>query len=741
MPQPRGGVTLADANPDGVPAGMMLTWQQLLAAYRDNFVEASRKQRMAQEKEETRLGRAEAEWSEREGEEGVNGRGSSTFTSDQQEHFKREISQSALATEAVDGRGRVPPLQEQQRDRRDAVGDGVGDERRSLARSLVTEVQAHPLLRHTGQASHPGMLSVLSMQPGVASTPPGTAFMSPEVMSSRYEFPPTPTTPHMPPSPHSPLPHSPLPQLASLSEDFSLSHSSSAAPLSSASQPSQELDSLADLLIRMSLSTGSRHSMGARGFSLDSLARLSESFPVTRANAPSSTSSSSSSSSPSPSPFSSSSSSSARPSSPFPTSSTLAATTPAASPFPSHPSHPSHPSPLIAHATTLLDVVVIITRGSDSTSAEGGEEGAGELGSSLVGSAVRNKGGEGGAGRRGKLTVELAAVRLLQQEREEARLEEGEADREEEEERKEREEGQGKGHDSKGEVERQRKGKRVGEGGLMTVLAEFRLSARKEREELATDAEECSADEENPGEFTMAYPSDLHIVHPIKEVTSTADEVEKLRKDEKDRERRRLRTCCCRVAYWSLIVLAVVIVGLGVAGLVAYLTVSKQQPEVKVEQINIIRVGITKSGGGFLGLENFRLGLSALINVTALVYNPNNWEVEAENISVDVKFFDMNITNVTVPGVVGKSKGGSAELTVPLDIVDAPLATLSPASLLTTLLLHGRAEMRVVVGTAARMKYWGISSPRVMVHVECTMQLDPFSAKKYNEQCTPSISL
>ncbi|CAI7823360.1 unnamed protein product [Closterium sp. NIES-54] len=262
MPQPRGGVTLADANPDGVPAGMMLTWQQLLAAYRDNFVEASRKQRMAQEKEETRLGRAEAEWSEREGEEGVNGRGSSTFTSDQQEHFKREISQSALATEAVDGRGRVPPLQEQQRDRRDAVGDGVGDERRSLARSLVTEVQAHPLLRHTGQASHPGMLSVLSMQPGVASTPPGTAFMSPEVMSSRYEFPPTPTTPHMPPSPHSPLPHSPLPQLASLSEDFSLSHSSSAAPLSSASQPSQELDSLADLLIRMSLSTGSRHSMG-----------------------------------------------------------------------------------------------------------------------------------------------------------------------------------------------------------------------------------------------------------------------------------------------------------------------------------------------------------------------------------------------------------------------------------------------------------------------------------------------
>ncbi|CAI5493028.1 unnamed protein product [Closterium sp. Naga37s-1] len=840
MPQPRGGVTLADANPDGAPAGTMLTWQQLLAAYRDDFVEASRKQRMAQEREETRLGRAEAEGSEREGEEGVNGRGSSTFTSDQQEHFKREISQSALATEAVDRRGRVPPLQEQQRDRRDAVGDGVGDERRSLARSLVTEVQAHPLLRHTGQASHPGMLCVLSMPPGVASMPPGTAFMSPEVMSSRYEFPPTPTTPHMPPSPHSPLPHSPLPQLASLSEDFSLSHSSSAAPLSSASQPSQELDSLADLLIRMSLSTGSRHSMGggalkgvdrhgmgpggsrggerhsvaggglkggdrhskermgqegsiggkgtmgfaggmrwegsmggaegmgeerqsmgnwgvdvsaiggegsvgstdgmggdwegmgsgdamggkwegkgmgsedmrvvrevreaggewragageakgdhlrasatpsgklaapvmggkqgegeggrvegegdlfpparplhwskvtnvkgtvkgtksggksktgggvqgegggqggrkglgkdelqvvglarannvaimltqfrmpenqirdlilagdpkhvlppdrlglllqvipteeaarfravsgaasgamcaperflwsisliprmrrkiealmfvrhfhtivndaravikvfcpaarairsskifraalaaalevgnelnrgrargsARGFSLDSLARLSEvrvtppshhakgldtlltasqvasestqksnssqilppgsrfsrtqSFPVTRANAPSSTSSSLSSSSPSPSPFSSSSSSSARPSSPFPTSSTLAATTPAASPFPSHPSHPSHPSPLIAGATTLLDVVVIITRGSNSTSAEGGEEGAGELGSSLVGSAVRNKGGEGGAGRRGKLTVELAAV-------------------------------------------------------------------------------------------------------------------------------------------------------------------------------------------------------------------------------------------------------------------------------------------------------------------------------------------
>ncbi|CAI5468331.1 unnamed protein product [Closterium sp. Yama58-4] len=249
-----------------------------------------------------------------------------------------------------------------------------------------------------------------------------------------------------------------------------------------------------------------------------------------------------------------------------------------------------------------------------------------------------------------------------------------------------------------------------------------------------------SADEENPGDFTAVYPSDLRIANP-KEVTSTADEVEKLRKDETDRQRRRRRTCCCRVACWSLIALAVVIVGLGVAGLVAYLTVSKQQPEVKVEQINIIRVGITKSGGGFLGLKNFRLGLSALLNVTALVYNPNNRDVEAEDISIDVKFFDMHVANVTLPGVVGMSKGGSAELTVPLDIVDAPLATLSPASLLTTPLLHGRAEMRVVVGTAARVKYWGISSPRVMVHVECTMQLDPFSAKKYNEQCAPSISL
>ncbi|CAI5530687.1 unnamed protein product [Closterium sp. Naga37s-1] len=996
MPRPRGDAPLADAHSDGTPAGTMLTWQQLLAAYRDDFMEASRKQRMAQGREETRLGRAEAERSEWTGGEGVKERGSSTFTLNQQvqERLKPEISRISLAMEAVDGR-----------DRRDEVGD----ERRSLARSLVTEVQAHPLLRHTGQASHPGMLSVPPM-------PPGTAFMSPEVPSSQYDLPPTPTTPHMPPSPHSPLP-----QLPSLPEDFSPYHSPSAPHFSStpspatfplpggrpslvnrpfesthttpaAEPPSQELDSLADLLIRMSLSTGSRHSMGgaalkggerhgrglggskagerhgmegkgvqvegvgfehgeerhrrrggavgegstgdaegisgegsvggavgmgeerqsmgngrafvsaiggkeksrgggdvmggggedmgdgkgmgggdvrevmegreaggewragaggakgdhlratsgklaapgmgeqqgegegqradgegdlfpparplhwskvtnvkgtvweeieregavkkereetrgdggskgnsvlvskvtlpddmrrairvlfqvkatkpggkskaggglqgegggmggrkglgkdelqvvglarannvaimltqfrmpenqirdlilagdpkhvlppdrlglllqvipteeeaarfravsgaasgamcaperflwsisliprmrrkiealmfvrhfhtivndaravikvfcsaarairsskvlraalaaalevgnelnrgsvrgsARGFSLDSLARLSEvrvtppshrtkglntlltaaqvpsestqklnpsqilpppgsrfsrtqSFPVIRATAPSSSSSTSSSSlsSSSPSPFSSSSSSSSRPSSPFPTSSTLAATTPAASPFPSHPSQPSHPPPLIARATTLLDVVVIITRGMERR----GEEEAGEVGSSLLGSSVRNKRGEGGEGRRGKLTVDLAAVgeavrmsqadvadatsaldtglrlvdeevRLLQQEREAAGLKEGEGEQEEEEEEgKEREEGEGKGHDSKGEVERQWKGKGAGEGGLMTVLAEFRLNARKEREELATDAEEC----------------------------------------------------------------------------------------------------------------------------------------------------------------------------------------------------------------------------------------------------------
>ncbi|CAI5497444.1 unnamed protein product, partial [Closterium sp. Naga37s-1] len=807
MPQPRGGTPLADAaNPDGAPAGMMLTWQQLLAAYRDDFVEASRKQRMAQGRGETRLGRAEGERSEREGErseregerseregeEGLNGRGSRTFPSDQQERFKPAFSQSALATEAVDGRGRSAPLQEQQRDWR----GGEGDERRSLARSLVTEVQAHPLLRHTGQPSHPDMLSVPPM-------PPGTAFMPPEVPFSRYSLPPTPTTPHMPPSPHSPLPHSPLPQLASLSEDFSLSHSSSAAPLSSASQPSQELDSLADLLIRMSLSTGSRHSMGggglkggerhgmgggglkggelhgmrgaglkggerhgmgggglkgvdmhskgvsfeqggerhsigggsvkgravgegsmvggaermgqegslggkgtmgfaggmrgegsmggaegmgeerqsmgnwgvdvsaiggegtegmggdwegmgsgdamggkwegkgmgsedvgvvrevrdaggewragageakgdrlrasatrdpkhvlppdrlglllqvipteeeaakfravsgaasgamcaperflwsisliprmrrkiealmfvrhfhtivndaravikvfcsaarairsskvlraalaaalevgnelnrgsargsARGFSLDSLARLSEvrvTPPSHRAKG-------------------------------------LDTLTPAASPFPSHQPHPSHPPLLIARATTLLDVVVIITRGGDSTRPNEGEEEAGEVGSSLMGSSVRNKGGEEGARGRGKLTVELGAVgeavrmsqadvadatsaldtglrlvdeevRLLQQETEEARLQEGEeAEKQQVEEREERQEdGQGGGLDSEGGAERQRKGKGVRQGGLLAVLAEFRLNARKEREELANDAEEC----------------------------------------------------------------------------------------------------------------------------------------------------------------------------------------------------------------------------------------------------------
>ncbi|GJP64998.1 hypothetical protein CLOP_g21927 [Closterium sp. NIES-67] len=247
------------------------------------------------------------------------------------------------------------------------------------------------------------------------------------------------------------------------------------------------------------------------------------------------------------------------------------------------------------------------------------------------------------------------------------------------------------------------------------------------------------ADAEDSAEFTAVYPADLLI--DSKGVT-TADELWQLRKDEKDRQKLRRRTCCCRVACWSLVVVVVAIAALAVAGLVAYLTVSKQQPQVEVERIDIVHVGINESGGGFLGVENFRLGLSALINVTARVYNPNNWDVEAENISIDVKFFDMNVTNVTLPGVVGMGRGASAHLTVPLEIVDAPLVTLDPASLLTTPLLHGgRAEMRVVIGTVARVKYWGISSPRVQVHVECTMQVDPFSAKKFDEQCTPSVGM
>ncbi|CAI5493063.1 unnamed protein product [Closterium sp. Naga37s-1] len=706
MPQPRGGVTLADANPDGAPAGTMLTWQQLLAAYRDDFVEASRKQRMAQEREETRLGRAEAEGSEREGEEGVNGRGSSTFTSDQQEHFKREISQSALATEAVDGRGRVPPLQEQQRDRRDAVGDGVGDERRSLARSLVTEVQAHPLLRHTGQASHPGMLCVLSMPPGVASTPPGTAFMSPEVMSSRHSMgggalKGVDRHGMGPGGSRGGERHSVAGgglkggdrhskermgqegsmggkgtmgfaggmrwegsmggaegmgeerqsvgnwgvDVSAIGGEGSVGSTDAsgklAAPVMGGKQGEGEggrVEGEGDLFpparpLHWSKVTnvkgtvkatksggksktgggvqgegggqGGRKGLGKDELQVVGLARannvaimltqfrmpenqirdlilagdpkhvlppdrlglLLQVIPTEEAARFRAVSGAASGAMCAPERFLWSISLIPRmrrkiealmfvrhfhtivndaravikvfcPAARAIRSSKIFRAVLAAalevgnelnrgraraSPFPSHPSHPSHPSPLIAGATTLLDVVVIITRGSDSTSAEGGEEGAGEVGSSLVGSAVRNKGGEGGAGRRGKLTVELAAVgeavrmfqaevadatsaldtglrlvdeevRLLQQEREEARLEEGEADQEEEEEeeeRKEREEGQGKGHDSKGEVERQRKGKRVGEGGLMTVLAEFRLSARKEREELATDAEEC----------------------------------------------------------------------------------------------------------------------------------------------------------------------------------------------------------------------------------------------------------
>ncbi|CAI5504244.1 unnamed protein product [Closterium sp. Naga37s-1] len=258
MPQPHGGTPLADdAHSDGAPAGAMLTWQQLLAAYRDEFVEASRKQRMSQGREETQ--QRNAARSERGGEEAVSGRGSA-------------LDQGNEVRGAWDWRSEARGASEQQtleqrlEQRHETVGgrganlqpgNEAREQRRSLARSLVTEVQAHPLLRHTGQPSHPGM-------PVMQPVPPGMMFMPPEVMSSQHDLPTTPTTPHMPPSPHSPLPHSPLPQLPSLSEEFSLSHSSSAAS-PAASQPSQELDSLADLLIRMSLSTGSRHSMGGGG--------------------------------------------------------------------------------------------------------------------------------------------------------------------------------------------------------------------------------------------------------------------------------------------------------------------------------------------------------------------------------------------------------------------------------------------------------------------------------------------
>ncbi|GJP51047.1 hypothetical protein CLOM_g10217 [Closterium sp. NIES-68] len=260
MPRPRGSTPFAGADSsDNAPGGAMLSWQQLLAAYRNDPEDAARRQQQGRE-ESRQNGDAMRESREKRGQ------------------------QMGGATRPGGG---ISAAEE----------SGAAADQRSIARSLVHEVQSHPLLRLTGQTgvllSMPAVtgtstLALQSAQPAIPADSSGflqsrsnnsLPFLPLSFDTPTPAFPPspshhdlsvTPTPPHMPPSPHSPLPHDSSPS-PSLPHDFSSSFSSSTPPppLSSAppavAPPSQDLDSLADLLIRMSLSTGTRHSMGGGG--------------------------------------------------------------------------------------------------------------------------------------------------------------------------------------------------------------------------------------------------------------------------------------------------------------------------------------------------------------------------------------------------------------------------------------------------------------------------------------------
>ncbi|CAI5504235.1 unnamed protein product [Closterium sp. Naga37s-1] len=122
-------------------------------------------------------------------------------------------------------------------------------------------------------------------------------------------------------------------------------------------------------------------------------------------------------------------------------------------------------------------------------------------------------------------------------------------------------------------------------------------------------------------------------------------------------------------------------------------------PDLSVQGVDFQNGHLSVSGpdSWSFSLEPFKevsLDLTALINVAAVVSNPNPIEIIAQEVNMDVSFYSVDVGYANIPDFTLPANS-SATITVPFNIDNFPLLSFSDQSLITGSIANGELEFQV----------------------------------------------
>ncbi|CAI5468321.1 unnamed protein product [Closterium sp. Yama58-4] len=190
----------------------------------------------------------------------------------------------------------------------------------------------------------------------------------------------------------------------------------------------------------------------------------------------------------------------------------------------------------------------------------------------------------------------------------------------------------------------------------------------------------------------------------------------------------------CDVAAWTGLVVSLALVGFGLAILILALTFNTEDPKFEILKVDLKQLNFGTSGNLLFDFNNFKVKANGEADVKALVVNPNNHEVIVEALNVNLKLFNVDIANTSVPGFE-LSKKGNITLSIPFPIKNLPLiATGNKDNLITTSLRKGQVDVKLNIDSRGKVKIMGMTTPSYNLLIACNITVDPFGGDQLFQQ-------
>ncbi|CAI5530679.1 unnamed protein product [Closterium sp. Naga37s-1] len=167
-------------------------------------------------------------------------------------------------------------------------------------------------------------------------------------------------------------------------------------------------------------------------------------------------------------------------------------------------------------------------------------------------------------------------------------------------------------------------------------------------------------------------------------------------------------------------------------------------PDLSVQGVDFQNGHLSVSGpdSWSFSLEPFKevsLDLTALINVAAVVSNPNPIEIIAQEVNMDVSFYSVDVGYANIPDFTLPANS-SATITVPFNIDNFPLLSFSDQSLITGSIANGELEFQVVISLKARTRIFQSLTPAFNVQLVCNAVVNLTQNNVLSKSCSTNIA-